>query len=72
MITVQSKELQSDDPHVLALALAGGARLIYTRDQALINDFTNPHVLTAPRGKCYRDCVRHRHLLKGERAGKIK
>jgi predicted nucleic acid-binding protein len=71
-ITIQSKDLQSDDPHVLALALAGGARLLYTRDQALIDDFTNPNVLPAPRGKCYRDCVRHRHLLKRAKAGKKK
>ena len=44
---------KSDDLHVLALALASGARLLYTNDTALINDFGNREVVAGPRGKVY-------------------
>jgi predicted nucleic acid-binding protein len=47
--------LRSDDVHVLALARAGGARLIYTHDQALIEDFKDPAILNKPRGKVYKN-----------------
>ena len=48
-----SGELSSDDPHVLALARATGARLLYTRDPGLIADFKNKRLIDAPRGKVY-------------------
>ena len=56
---------QSDDPHVVALAQASGARLLYTVDRALQQDFTNPVVIANPRGKIYpteryRDFLNHR------------
>lgn len=40
----------SDDPHVLALARASGARLLYTEDRDLMDDFKN-RKLICPRGK---------------------
>ena len=48
-----SGELRSDDPHVLALARASGARLLYTGDNKLIADFGNRRIIQKPRGKVY-------------------
>lgn len=59
----------SDDPHVLALAQISGARLLYSNDSALQDDFTNHTLINNPRGKIYstrvnRNFVRsHRDLL---------
>ena len=44
---------KSNDPHVLALALVSGARLLYTNDAALNDDFGNPEIVARPRGKIY-------------------
>ena len=44
---------KSDDPHVLVLALVSGARLLYSNDPDLIEDFTNPKIISNPRGKVY-------------------
>ena len=44
---------ESDDPHVLALAKLTGARLLFSRDDALIQDFQNNRILNQPRGKVY-------------------
>lgn len=44
---------KSDDFHVLALAKFSGARVLYTRDQNLIEDFKNKAVIDNPRGKIY-------------------
>ena len=44
---------KSNDLHVLALALESGARLLYTNDTALIDDFGNREVIARPRGKVY-------------------
>ena len=44
---------KSDDEHVLALALVSGARLLYTNDPALIDDFGNREIVAIPRGKIY-------------------
>ena len=35
----------SNDEHVIALALVSGARLLYTNDQALIDDFKNRDII---------------------------
>ena len=43
----------SDDPHVLALALVSGARLLFTDDRRLTNDFRNRYVIPGPAGKVY-------------------
>ncbi len=64
--------LKSDDPHVLALAKVSGARLLYTNDKDLKDDFKNLGVLK-PKGKIYRDPPDgtgkfshvHRNLLRG-------
>ena len=60
---------ESDDEHVLALALVSGARLLYTNDAALIGDFKNREIVPRPGGKVYttarnnRVTVAHRRLL---------
>lgn len=55
--------LRSDDPHCLALAIVSGARTIWTEDRNLRSDFTNPSVISSPRGKVYA-LPRHSHLLR--------
>lgn len=44
---------QSDDPHILALAQVSGARLLYSNDGALQEDFDNKDLIDNPRGKVY-------------------
>ena len=43
----------SDDEHVLALALVSGARLLYTNDTDLMDDFRNRDIVPDPPGKIY-------------------
>ncbi len=43
--------VRSDDPHILALARCSGARLLYTADGALIQDFTDANIIGRPVGK---------------------
>ena len=50
-----SGALQSDDPHILALAQEAGSRLLCSEDKALHEDFTNPVFLQNPRGKIYQN-----------------
>lgn len=45
-------DLQSDDPHVLALARAARVRLLYTGDKDLIKDFKNKKFIR-PKGRIY-------------------
>lgn len=49
----RSGNLRSDDPHVIALAQVSGARLLYTRDRDLREDFGNRAILNNPRGRLY-------------------
>ena len=44
---------KSNDTHVLALAVASGARLLYTNDNLLMDDFRNRNVVPGPPGKIY-------------------
>ena len=44
---------KSNDKHVLALAIASGARLLYTNDNLLMDDFKNRNIVPAPPGKIY-------------------
>ena len=44
---------RSDDPHVIALAQVSGARLLYTKDRNLREDFGNRAILNNPRGRLY-------------------
>ena len=58
-IEAQEEELRqggvfrSDDEHVLALALVSGARLLYSNDGALKEDFSNAIIINAPEGQVY-------------------
>ena len=67
---LQSRNIcRSNDAHVLALAIVSGARLLFTNDQALQEDFTNPQIVSGPRGRVFTTRVRqdfsntHRSLL---------
>ncbi len=44
---------QSNDLHVLALALASGARVLWTDDRALQDDFRNKSLIDNPRGRVF-------------------
>jgi hypothetical protein len=59
---LKQEACKSDDPHVIALARVSGARTLCSHDQALHADFTNPELLSDPRGKVYQQ-AEHAHLL---------
>ena len=44
---------KSNDSHVIALAQLGGARLLYSNDGDLQQDFKNKKLVDKPRGKVY-------------------
>ena len=44
---------RSNDTHVIALARIGGARLLYSKDLALHQDFRNKQLIDDPRGQIY-------------------
>lgn len=48
-----NRVFKSNDPHVLALAQASGARLLYCNDKTLQQDFKNKKLIDQPRGKVY-------------------
>ena len=48
-----NSDVRSDDFHILALARYSGARILYTGDAALIQDFKNKRLIDKPRGKIY-------------------
>ena len=54
---------ESNDLHVLALAVTSGARTLATLDVKLSTDFTNPNIINQPRGRIYR-VPNHAHLLR--------
>ena len=54
---------KSDDVHILALANVSGARVLYTGDKALMDDFRNREIINNPRGKIYSD-ANNRNLLR--------
>ena len=45
--------VESNDHHVLALANASGARLLFTNDNALQDDFRNRRIIGGTRGRIY-------------------
>ncbi len=47
------KVCKSNDPHVIALAQISGARLLYTNDGNLQEDFKNKYLVDNPRGRVY-------------------
>jgi len=57
-------QCESNDHHVLALAIVTGARTLATDDDALARDFKNARLISAPRGKIYRDPESHGKLLR--------
>ena len=46
-------ERRSNDSHILALATVSGARLLYTNDEALQQDFTDRALVNSPRGRVF-------------------
>ena len=60
---------KSNDPHVIALAQVGGARLLYSNDGDLQQDFRSKRLVDNPRGQVYSTLVNkdftatHRRLL---------
>lgn len=44
---------KSNDPHILALAQVSGARLLYSNDGDLREDFLNKELINRPQGKIY-------------------
>ena len=44
---------KSNDPHVIALAQVSGARLLYSNDENLQQDFKNKKLVNDPQGKVY-------------------
>ena len=59
-----AKILRSNDVHVLALAIATGARTLATFDGNLSDDFKDPRIINKPRGRIYRNPNEHKHLLR--------
>lgn len=61
---------RSNDAHVIALAQVSGARLLYSNDRPLHRDFSNPVLVSEPRGSIYstygsdRFSRHHRALLR--------
>ena len=49
----QSGLCRSNDFHIIALAQLAGARMLYSRDRELHQDFRNSKLLDQPRGKVY-------------------
>lgn len=49
----RSGPFRSDDQHVLALALVSGARLLYSNDRRLNDDFSDSGIIRRPRGRVY-------------------
>lgn len=45
--------IESDDHHVLALANVSGARLLFTNDDALQDDFRNRQIIRGTQGRIY-------------------
>jgi hypothetical protein len=54
---------ESNDCHVIGLALASGARTLCTYDKALQRDFRNPAIVSDPRGSIYLR-LEHTRLLR--------
>lgn len=58
---------RSDDPHVIALARASGARTLCSRDKLLHQDFKDPKLVANPRGSVYQT-TSHKRLLRHTRS----
>lgn len=54
---------RSDDAHVLALARVSGARLLFSNDRDLQDDFGNREIIHDPRGRVYTTQM-HKEVIK--------
>jgi predicted nucleic acid-binding protein len=54
---------KSDDPHILALARVSGARVLYSKDKKLHEDFKDSKLIHSPRGRVYQN-QKHKHVLR--------
>ena len=45
---------RSNDPHIIALARVSGARVLFSHDRMLQQDFTNTTLVRNPKGKVYQ------------------
>jgi len=59
----ENESLRSDDPHILALAAVSGARVLYTRDKNLMDDFRSRDLIS-PKGSIYSGAGNHRLLAR--------
>jgi len=59
----QDPHARSDDPHIVALARVSGARVLFSRDRKLHEDFGNRALVSTPRGRVYTS-NRHARLLR--------
>ena len=50
---IENVTLKSNDSHVIELAISSGARLLYSNDKSLHDDFTSGEIVNEPRGKVY-------------------
>ncbi len=81
---IDEDSCSSDDEHIIALAKVSGARLLYSNDGLLEDDFKNkgktPNLLPSPRGKSYPSSMppkdqkftkHHRNLLEDKNLCKM-
>jgi hypothetical protein len=54
---------KSRDVHIIALARISGARTVCSHDKDLHRDFTNPQLISRPKGSVYQNRS-HTHLLR--------
>ena len=60
---LETAQARSNDRHILALALASGARLLYTGDKRLARDFEDSRIIENPAGEVYSSSE-HRDRLR--------
>jgi hypothetical protein len=58
---ISTQNIKSDDPHVLGLARVSGARILFSKDVKLHDDFKNMEILPG-KGKIYQNAA-HVHVL---------
>ena len=63
---IKDGNCKSNDPHVIALAQLGGARLLYSNDVDLHQDFDDKSLIDNPRGKVY-STLRNKNFTRGKR-----
>ena len=63
---------ESNDCHVIGLALASGARTLCTHDKALQRDFRNPAIVSQPRGSIYLRPAHAKLLRHGSSCGLLR